>query len=155
MIVLIIWFKFKNKEIYLLIICAVPLCLATLKQLWCAETVRRFCASQLVGVPGSRRAALSGGRETDAATLVHFWLLIMCKRAFEPWFHGRREMDACCYVLLSRIWFWYLILLSLLNVILVHFGSSLIKLAVWCYQLSILSSNYIAFLAWLLCTIIN
>lgn len=59
---------------------AEPLCSVTRKQLWCVVTVRQCCASLLVGVPGSPRVALSGGRGTDALLRTLLTLISLSTR---------------------------------------------------------------------------
>lgn len=51
-----------------LYMCAEQRCSATRKLWWCAGTVRRSCASQLVGVLDSPRVVLSGEREIREVT---------------------------------------------------------------------------------------
>ncbi|RXH79955.1 hypothetical protein DVH24_041102 [Malus domestica] len=64
------------------IICAEPPCSVTHKQLWCAVTARRCCASLLEDVPGSPKVAPSEERETDALAFIAFTFISELQKSF-------------------------------------------------------------------------
>lgn len=126
----------------------------------CSTTV--FSHSQTVVVCGNCQTVLcqpTGGRarltegcsfrkKGDWCCYISTLLTKLCARGrlSLDFMEGEKWMLAVMFYYLE-VDFWFLILLKLFNVILVHFGSSLIKLDVWCYPLSISSSNLITFCA--------